>query len=157
MSLCLFHVSCFSSINTTVFPLFYQTLPWKFLHHVFLTLFLLFLPLFLIHFMTLPPVTASLAVEWGVLSVSGMPVTGQNIWRKAAVCREFAKVGLRAEMESQGLEEVKRRGRVSWGRADKHERSNKRKEDLRKENKQWTEEFNRGGWRCVNEKERQKI
>lgn len=42
-----------------------------------------------------------------------------------------------AETGSRGLEEVKRRGRDRWGRADKHERSNKRGEGLRKENKQW--------------------
>lgn len=98
----------------------------------------LFLPSFLTLFLTLPPMTASLAVEWGVLSVSGMSVTGQHIRRRAAAWREFGEAGcVGAETGSRGLEEVKRRGRDRWGRADKHERSNKRGEGLRKENKRW--------------------
>lgn len=60
------------------------------------------------------------------------------------------------ETGSRGLEEVKRRGRDRWGRADKHERSNKRGDCLRKENKRRLSGVQeRRGW--GDEKERWKI
>lgn len=44
--------------------------------------------------------------------MSGMSVTGQHIWRRAAAWREFGEAGcVGAEAGGQGLEEVKRRGR----------------------------------------------
>lgn len=73
-------------------------------------------------FLTLPPLTASAAVEWGVLSASCMSVTGQHIRRSLV---RLGCVG--AEMGSRGLEEVKSRRRDRWRRGDKHERSNKRR------------------------------
>lgn len=72
---------------------------------------------------------ASLVVEWGVLSVSRSQ--GNTAQSRGALEWEFGEAGcVRGGDGEWGI-----RGEERWGRADKHERGNKREEGLNKESK----------------------
>ncbi len=108
----------------------------KYLHHVFsYSLFYFFLSFFLSYSFSDPPPQWQLHWLWNEVRYQWVARQSQGStsggeWLRGESLVRRGCVG--TEMGSHGLKEVKRRGRDRWGRADRHERSNKRREGLRK-------------------------